>query len=75
MSGFYGQSFLDRANYKELVRDCLDAMKVMGAKVAFLPLGGVEAGWQETPNFGQTFNKTAEGSRGYGCFGKSCNWH
>ena len=49
MSGFYGQSFLDRANYKELVRDCLDAMKVMGAKVAFLPLGGVEAGWQETP--------------------------
>ena len=24
-------------------------MKVMGAKVAFLPLGGVEAGWQETP--------------------------
>ena len=49
MSGFYGQSFLDRANYKELVRDCLDAMKVMDAKVAFLPLGGVKAGWQDVP--------------------------
>ena len=49
MSGFYGQSFLDRTNYKELVRDCLDAMKVMDVKVAFLPLGGVKAGWQDTP--------------------------
>ena len=48
MSGLW-TVFLERANYKELVRDCLDAMKVMGAKVAFLPLGGVEAGWQETP--------------------------
>ena len=46
MSGFYGQSFLERANYKELVRDCLDAMKVMDAKVAFLPLGGIKAGWE-----------------------------
>lgn len=46
---FMDSLFLDRANYKELVRDCLDAMKVMGLKVAFLPLGGVEAGWQETP--------------------------
>ena len=73
MSGFYGQSFLDRANYKELVRDCLDAMKVMGAKVAFLPLGGSRlAGNSGTSD---SFNKTAEGSRGYGCFGKSCNWH
>ena len=49
MSGFYGQSFLDRANYKELVRDCLDAMKVMNAKVAFLPLGGIKAGWEQEP--------------------------
>ncbi len=39
MSGFYGQSFLDRANYKELVQDCLHAMRVMNTKVAFLPLG------------------------------------
>ena len=47
MSGFYGQSFLDRANYQELVRECLDAMKVMNAKVAFLPLGGIKAGWEQ----------------------------
>lgn len=46
MSGFYGQSFLERTNYKELVRDCLEAMKVMDAKVAFLPLGGIKAGWE-----------------------------
>ena len=49
MSGFYGQSFLERANYEELVRECLNAMKVMDAKVAFLPLGGVKAGWQDVP--------------------------
>lgn len=47
MSGFYGQSFLERANYKELVRECLDAMKVMDTKVAFLPLGGVKSGWDK----------------------------
>ena len=35
MSGFYGQSFL--------------AMKVMDAKVAFLPLGGIKAGWEGEP--------------------------
>lgn len=39
MSAFYAQSFVGRANYKELVQECLDAMAVMGAKVAFLPLG------------------------------------
>lgn len=49
MSGFYGQSFLERANYKDLVQDCLNAMKVMGAKVAFLPLGGIKAGWESDP--------------------------
>ncbi len=49
MSGFYGQSFLERANYKELVRDCLEAAKVMNAKVAFLPLGGLKAGWADNP--------------------------
>ena len=32
---FMDSLFLDRANYKELVWDCLDAMKVMGAKVSF----------------------------------------
>ena len=39
MSGFYGQSFAARKNYKELVADCLSTMQVMGARVAFLPLG------------------------------------
>ena len=49
MSGFYGQSFLERTNYKELVQDCLNAMKVMNAKVAFLPLGGIKVGWEAKP--------------------------
>ena len=49
MSGFYGQSFLERANYEEVVRECLNAMKVMDAKVAFLPLGGIKAGWEGEP--------------------------
>lgn len=49
MSGFYGQSFLERTNYKELVKDCLNAMKVMDAKVAFLPLGGIKNGWEIEP--------------------------
>lgn len=39
MSGFYAQSFLDRENYTELLKDCLSTMKVMHAGVAFLPLG------------------------------------
>lgn len=39
MSGFYAQSFVERSDYRELVEDCLNAMKVMSAKVAFLPLG------------------------------------
>lgn len=39
MSAFYAQSFAKRENYRELVEDCLNTMKVMGAKVAFLPLG------------------------------------
>lgn len=29
MSAFYGQSFVDRSNYKELVQDCLNTMNVM----------------------------------------------
>ena len=43
MSGFFGQSFLTHHNYKALVQDCLNTMKVMGAQVAFLPLGGIKA--------------------------------
>ena len=51
MSGFYGQDFLTHRNYKALVADCLATMEVMGAKVAFLPLGGIKADWTvEGPN-------------------------
>jgi sugar phosphate isomerase/epimerase len=39
MSGFYAQSLVGRANYLDLVKDCLQTMKALGVKVAFLPLG------------------------------------
>ena len=45
MSGFFAQSFLERENYRDLVQDCLNTMDVMGAKVAFLPLGGSGRDW------------------------------
>lgn len=45
MSGFFGQSFLTHRNYKALVQDCLHTMKIMEAKVAFLPLGGIKEDW------------------------------
>lgn len=47
MSGFFGQSFVAHSNYKALVADCLNTMKIMGAKVAFLPLGGISGNWKE----------------------------
>ncbi len=47
MSGFFAQSFLTRTNYRELVEDCLRSMDVLGAKVAFLPLGGSGNEWKE----------------------------
>ncbi len=47
MSGFFAQSFLQRENYRELIRDCLESMRVMGATVAFLPLGGSGTEWQQ----------------------------
>jgi sugar phosphate isomerase/epimerase len=46
MSGFFAQSFLTRANYRALIEDCLRSMEVMGAKVAFLPLGGSGNEWK-----------------------------
>lgn len=46
MSGFFGQSFLTHRNYRGLVADCLATMKVMGARVAFLPLGGIKEDWR-----------------------------
>lgn len=45
MSGFYGQSFLTHKNYLGLIDDCLMTMDAMGAKVAYLPLGGIKEDW------------------------------
>lgn len=39
MSGFYAQSLVGRSNYVDLIADCLNTMKAMGVKTAFLPLG------------------------------------
>ncbi len=39
MSGFYAQSFALRESYIQPVADCIDVMKGLGVKVAFLPLG------------------------------------
>lgn len=39
MSGFYAQSFAERSGVDRMVQDCLDTMKLMNVKVAFLPMG------------------------------------
>lgn len=39
MSGFYAQSFAERPTVPRMTQDCIDTMKEMGVKVAFLPLG------------------------------------
>lgn len=39
MSGFYAQSFAEREGVDHMVQDCIDTMKLMNVKVAFLPLG------------------------------------
>src|SRR5205823_9585563 len=39
MSGFYAQSFAERPTTLQMVQDCIDTMKLMNVKVAFLPLG------------------------------------
>lgn len=39
MSGFYAQSFAERPNVERMVQDCIDTMKLMEIKVAFLPMG------------------------------------
>ena len=46
MSGFYGQSFLTHRNYRVLIDDCIKTMQVMGAKIAYLPLGGCGNDWK-----------------------------
>jgi sugar phosphate isomerase/epimerase len=39
MSGFYGQSFAERPTVPRMLQDCLDTMRAMNVKIAFLPLG------------------------------------
>ena len=39
MSGFYTQSFAERPTVPRMLQDCIDTMKWMNVKVAFLPLG------------------------------------
>ena len=39
MSGFYAQSFAERPTTQKMIQDCLDTMKAMNVRTAFLPLG------------------------------------
>jgi sugar phosphate isomerase/epimerase len=39
MSGFYAQSFAERATVPRMVQDCIYTMQALNVKVAFLPLG------------------------------------
>jgi L-ribulose-5-phosphate 3-epimerase len=39
MTGFFAQSFAKRDGVDRMVQDCIDTMKAMNVKVAFLPLG------------------------------------
>ncbi len=39
MTGYYAQSFCNRAEYKRSIEDCITTMKLMHIKTAFLPLG------------------------------------
>jgi len=39
MTGFFAQSFAKRGGVDRMVQDCIDTMKAMNVKVAFLPLG------------------------------------
>src|SRR5690606_34373422 len=39
MTGFYAQSFATRPTYQQMVGDCLKTCQLLGAKIAFVPLG------------------------------------
>lgn len=39
MSGFYAQSFAERPTVPQMLTDCIETMKNMNVKIAFLPLG------------------------------------
>ena len=46
MSGFYGQSLIEKKSYRWLIEDCLNTMeRVKTPTVAFLPLGGCGNDW------------------------------
>ncbi|MDE6557307.1 MAG: sugar phosphate isomerase/epimerase, partial [Duncaniella sp.] len=45
MSGFFGQSFIEKPTYATLIDDCLSTMDAMNSRVAFLPLGGIKEDW------------------------------
>ena len=48
MSGFYGQSFANKASWRWLIEDCLNTMDIMKSNVAFLPLGGCGKNWTDS---------------------------
>jgi sugar phosphate isomerase/epimerase len=39
MTGFFAQSFAERPTVPRMIQDCVDTMKALNVKVAFLPLG------------------------------------
>jgi sugar phosphate isomerase/epimerase len=39
MSGFYAQSFAERPTVPRMLQDCLDTLKALDVKTAFLPMG------------------------------------
>src|SRR6478672_230883 len=39
MTGYYAQSFCQREQFIQSIKDCITTMKLMNVKVAFLPLG------------------------------------
>lgn len=49
MSGFFAQSLIRRSqsNVEALMTDCISTMRLFGAKVAFLPLGGSGSTWKQ----------------------------
>jgi L-ribulose-5-phosphate 3-epimerase len=53
MSGFYAQSFAERPGVDRMVQNCIDTMKLMNVRVAFLPLG-VKADLVKFPNLRPT---------------------
>ena len=48
MTGFFAQSFAKRPTVPRMIRDCIDTMKQMDVKIAFLPLG-VQGDLQKNP--------------------------